>query len=694
MPRLNSNGSVAMGIAGIQGSINGIPIPDARGPHWLDSSQVVFIDPSDVGIWWYDTLTKRRELQSQNAANDLLANGNTWAAWLAGFGMYTSTGLVMTDAGLLDVGPDGEIGYVVNRNNDVPINVRELDGSDWTLSDIPIAELQLLGSRRALWRDFSFNFHTLNIPTPIILSGMKWHPHAVFVQGEWWISYLSKTYGLVLHPFSSTKGYLILPYSDFIYHPDMVNLTDDVIRIAWSVTNGEGPTDYRILDTNIALQPRIELGSETEPIVRINKPCYLGMIEFIPTTLIQPSNCQMWVKEGGTIRANDQIQFGQWVQGDSVEDIEEQCRNNFFKCLAYWDGRNWPKWPTGIKFNDWLGLQAYCFKHESPAEFERNIRAIIESVPPSFKQIALVCQAYTSNLTLTNDLVSLVPVYSRLAKDYPRINFLLVFSDQGRATGLNDHPEVRPFWTELYEGITGVPNMSNGDNGVVNGVLVDPKKYWEVEIIAGEDVANYVEVYRRKQDKLTNYGRGSQNRSDCTPSSRLFMPYAGCRNVSPDPNIPKEVCLGVKQDPEAWLSTIDTVENHPGTDIPLRWLWHNPMGPAYVPYISDEPVPSDFRIELIDYDKVVRRSDPSGMLIRFDVSSPHPVVEVTLELLDDDEPSIQINFLDQPRRDGRYVRALAFKPTVNGKWTLRVSAMDNQGNKTFIDGVQQVEVIL
>jgi hypothetical protein len=111
-----------------------------------------------------------------------------------------------------------------------------------------------------------------------------------------------------------------------------------------------------------------------------------------------------------------------------------------------------------------------------------------------------------------------------------------------------------------------------------------------------------------------------------------------------------------------------------------------------------EPIPIDDgepagSVDILYFDQVVRRSDPNGMLIRFDVQSPNPVVAIELDLLDDGEPSIIMNFPDEERRDGRYVRALAFKPTVNGTWTLLVNAIDNHGKVYQSDMTQQVQVV-
>lgn len=50
-----------------------------------------------------------------------------------------------------------------------------------------------------------------------------------------------------------------------------------------------------------------------------------------------------------------------------------------------------------------------------------------------------------------------------------------------------------------------------------------------------------------------------------------------------------------------------------------------------------------------------------------------------LDLEGDGEPAISISFAVGVGFDGRYVRGLAFKPTVNGTWPLVVTVHDALG---------------
>ena len=99
----------------------------------------------------------------------------------------------------------------------------------------------------------------------------------------------------------------------------------------------------------------------------------------------------------------------------------------------------------------------------------------------------------------------------------------------------------------------------------------------------------------------------------------------------------------------------------------------------------DEPV-----IAIIDYDKKVSRRDPKGCLIRFDVSSEERIVKVSCQMEGDGEPPVAMHFTDGP--DGRYVRALAFKPVRTGKWFPLVKAWDESGRMGMVRGATKVEV--
>lgn len=218
--------------------------------------------------------------------------------------------------------------------------------------------------------------------------------------------------------------------------------------------------------------PGLEGGPVAGFVPSIGKSCWLGWFEFTgplavpPGTLAYtpPGNCSLWVNKssletGSPITDASNVKFANWVQapaGGTVDNIEALVATiTDGPAVAYWDSRTWPRYPV-LRPGDWLAIQAYCRVNEAPQDFEINMRAVIAAAPAS-NPICLVCQCYTSNTDNTSGLIALVPVYARLARDFNNVTMLLVFSDQGRATGLVDHPEVLPYWTDLYRGIPTAP---------------------------------------------------------------------------------------------------------------------------------------------------------------------------------------------------------------------------------------------
>ncbi|HET9011668.1 MAG TPA: hypothetical protein VFN38_07610, partial [Gemmatimonadaceae bacterium] len=102
--------------------------------------------------------------------------------------------------------------------------------------------------------------------------------------------------------------------------------------------------------------------------------------------------------------------------------------------------------------------------------------------------------------------------------------------------------------------------------------------------------------------------------------------------------------------------------------------------PAVLP--EDAPDPIGVQVLIYEYDTRVRRSDPHGMTIRFEASSAAPIVRLQVGL-DDGAPPVVVDFPTPRPPDGRYLRAVAFKPVRNGTWTLTVRAVD-EANRTGV----------
>lgn len=696
MPRLSDLGSIGMGAGGHQGSIDKVPIANGMGPFWLNSNEIVYPTYSN-------TIESKNPFNGSapitvapRGCNDLRANGHVWAAWLAGYGLFASTGFYSNIAGLQAVGPNGEIAYTPDRQAGIGVDVIETDGTIWRLSDGVVYDLQLLNARTAIWT-FNQVVFTKGIPVPQVLPGGVWGPKIAYVGLESYICYFSGSAGVVIHKTTdASMGWVFAGPGINAFNHDMKTISGNTLKVVASSGAGELPNEIMEAYFIPGVTPMVPLIKQ-DHVVPINKPCWMGWFEFTNNpNPIAPHNCLLWVPTGGDIiyyAPTMPIQIAQWIQGNTVDSINEQVENCPFPAVAYWDSRNWPFLPN-LRPGDWIALQAYCKSFESPSVFEDNMRFIINGIPSNYDKICLVCQCYTSNDSLTKNLDALVPVFARLARDFERVNMLLVFSDQGRATGLNDHPELRPLYQQLFNGIHGVPLMPDTQL---------PLEVWDVIIRMHEEFAQ--ECIDAHPDDMEKAARMWTERVN---EQVLFsFPDQGYCWKSADSNRPPSKDSQARQLDGAFFgwdlllaSSVNGPKNlvdyPPGVnDLTGQHPIHpgDPLAPEFNPYNWLEEDPMGMHVLILDYDSVVGRSNPNGMLVRFEIASDHPVVQVELDLVEDEEPSIVINFLDEPRRDGRYVRALAFKPVREGVWTLSVKALDNQGNQAETTGIYKVTVI-
>jgi hypothetical protein len=258
---LNGRGQVAMGVGDGVASIDGKVIGAGGGTDWVGDDEVVFqTDRHSIAI--YNQRTGELREVAPSGANVLRAGGGCWASWLAGVGLYSSTDFRRPTAALADVSPDCAIGYVPDQQTGLGVTVHERDGSEWALSAGVVSDLQLLGQRRAIWRE-GLSARVANLPIPTTLARV-WRPRASFCAGEWWLAYWTEPQprGLVLHPFGSTRGYL-LTSSDAFAH-DFV-CSGNLATVAWSRREGERPEDLAGAAFDVTTHARVELAAAPDP---------------------------------------------------------------------------------------------------------------------------------------------------------------------------------------------------------------------------------------------------------------------------------------------------------------------------------------------------------------------------------------------------------------------------------------------
>lgn len=247
MPKLNSKGEWCAGIGGSTVSYQGqvIATPAAGSASWIDDTHIIYqqCDGDVCRLYIYDTTTGQIAIAANRGANSIAAGGKVWAAWLAGYGLYASTGLYLPDAGLITVGrSDGAIGYKKVYQSDGPYYAKETDGSEWLITQT-LGQLQLLGNQEACWTADSTIHTTEGVPTPII-ENWNYGMRMVLVNNtQWWVLYASSATGCyVAHPAENPGGPIAI-------HPELSEqqfgfdavAVGSIIHYVFATNEGESP---------------------------------------------------------------------------------------------------------------------------------------------------------------------------------------------------------------------------------------------------------------------------------------------------------------------------------------------------------------------------------------------------------------------------------------------------------------------
>jgi hypothetical protein len=478
MPSVNALGGVLHGTGGggayyqdpLMQSERDVQFDTGGGPSWYDQVTAAYQHEGPDGIYlaFYDVITKQiRRAVTSNAsrfydkgASAIYAKDGVWAAWLdpnrySGIGLYASTGFHKPAAGLIGLGAGGAIAYRPDREA-LPVRVREQDGTDWLLSNGDVYDLCIPGRGKAIWTAGQVA-HVHNLPPISTLPVPVYGTKAILVDGRWWAMYWTEKYGLVLHPFDELAGYQLVGPGLPAFDPDIVVHANNhrAVRAVWSIGAGGLLGEVRHRDIDVVSTPTIDFEDLIQiEVPQINRALWVTWFEFKEPPMLPPGNAMLRVHELGLVRALNGTPIAQWVQGNSVDEIEQAARSSSLPAIAYWDARAWPRLPQ-LPNKAYLGVQAYCRREETLKAFEEQMRTELAKAPG--RRLALICQCYTSNQTLTKDLGSLVPVFARLCRDVPAIEMAVIFSDFGRGTGLQDHPDVRPYWEQFAASVRSPP---------------------------------------------------------------------------------------------------------------------------------------------------------------------------------------------------------------------------------------------
>lgn len=310
----------------------------------------------------------------------------------------------------------------------------------------------------------------------------------VRIGAEWWVAYHHyDTNCVVLHRAADASRGYVLGFGP-CWRLDVGLLEGGRVRAVWSAVDRDQPGDLRVRDVELSEPERALVAPQ--PIARIGRPLWCGFFAFGESAQQLPANCQVpvirdasWLDVVAGGRAVMRYVAGN-PEGDpaAIEVAIARARGPV-PVLAYW--------PRGLQTGpvpsaDVIAVEAYQGIDESIDAFEARVCAAVARC----RRAVLVCQAYTSNATLTAVLRPLVPVYARIVRDCPAVEGLLVFSAGSRATGWSDHPEIHDAWRELFAGVS-TPTIPDEDDMVPKITVhsydrtLERGKPWQVDATIG-----------------------------------------------------------------------------------------------------------------------------------------------------------------------------------------------------------------
>jgi len=268
MPFLNAAGRIAHGTGGMGAFLDNVAIDTGGGACWYNPTTIIYQHGGGDGYYlnYYNINSGVKSRAHDLGANQIFGSGTgVWAAWLAGTGVFSSVAAYeLPAAGLLGMGADGAMAYRPDYQGS-GLRIRELSGNDYWLSDGPAMpkELAIVGQNQVFWTEGPSVVKTAGLPPTTVLTGPIYQPHAVLLDGLWWVAYYSSI-GAVLHPINSTTGYRPVtpdPAGDAWFDITVLSSAPHTIRFAWSSTAGEIAGDVHFVDINVTTAPRTNLGT-------------------------------------------------------------------------------------------------------------------------------------------------------------------------------------------------------------------------------------------------------------------------------------------------------------------------------------------------------------------------------------------------------------------------------------------------
>ena len=710
MPRLNRTGDIGAGIGGLQVSINRQVIAEPAGEsEWATDGRLAYVHHGTGIKLGFETIYP-------GGANFLRAGGGLvgWSVreridgverWVTRF----SDGQpAMLDVVIAGIGPDATI------------HVTE----DGLTHGVHAASFQALPGGR--WTAVRYGDYR-----PVDSSGV---PPAALPSGP--IYGLRRTYDdrfivysnddgriRVQHRDDTKRGYFLREQDGTIivsnaFRPDIVVLSDETIKVTYSISEGEIPAHIR--DFIVHQSQLVEDVGGTpvvpiEPIVPIGHKMWLGFYVGDPAgpggwhtdmpKTWPPGNAYLDVITS-TIRKKDGSQIAKYLHASSsmtVAEIEQRVNElaaDGSTVAAYYDaapGTPWPGPPNFPKGTVQL-VQAYKLKTESFTAFEQRVEAEIIRIEQERPHHVpgLNPQSYLRN-DLESNLAALVPIYARIAQRHPQLTFMIPFSGTGRKDGLWQNTSVVPYWEELFAGVTGEPTGGGGDVSAPNELAVVKQVDQEFpHLLQINTIVSCTEFTQRVLERLNaEWGHVGKTAGEGQGVPVGFQPRQ-VRGVDGNMYLITGVSYDVIFHEPTWRQ-VDIIAKGTANE-PGPWE-HGPGSPmwgeiepslyrAYNPWVEkfplvlippDPPPGGDKPVLLvINYPSFYQRGTLEGLVVVTNVSRPPDgaFVDLLEVWLSDGAPRMRFKLeppggtWDLGEKDLPYLPTVGWKPDLNGSFDL------------------------
>lgn len=266
MPRLNTAGSAAMGIAGGQISIDG-SVPAALAAVvggetcWYTTTKIAYQDATaaPAAIKSYDVGTFAIATLASQGETGLGAGNSQWAAFLAGSGVTTSVGAgPFPQGGPVDVSETGVVGLMTYYALGKGISIYSAVGAP--LASIGATLFYTTFFLRSGVLAYSVNsggsplwllsdFNGAGISYSPRTESINWLIPVTLASAVVWV--VERSTRLTIRQKDASTGFVI---EDTIpqFNPDAREISPGVVRVAWSSDAGESPGALIVVDVTLA----------------------------------------------------------------------------------------------------------------------------------------------------------------------------------------------------------------------------------------------------------------------------------------------------------------------------------------------------------------------------------------------------------------------------------------------------------